>query len=218
MMLTFAIGDVHGCADKLSKLLEQCRRYAKGQPTKYVLLGDYIDRGPDSRGVIRTIMDMQAADPTNVVALCGNHEDLFLNADTPDGMGRWIANGGGATLRSYGVTSRMGMPIAHRTWLHNLPLFHDDGLRFFVHAGIRPGVPLSLQTRQDMLWIREPFLLSSVAHPRLVVHGHSPTRGQLPVIKPNRVNLETGAAFRGPLSAAVFDDWQPKPISYLQAY
>jgi serine/threonine protein phosphatase 1 len=216
-MLTFSIGDVHGCFDQLTELLAQCRRFAKGEPSRFVFLGDYIDRGPNSRGVIQTIMDMQALDPTNVIALAGNHEDLFLNTGTPEGMGRWIGNGGGATLRSYGVTSRKGMPLAHRTWLHELPLFYDDGLRFFVHAGIRPGVPLDRQTREDMLWIREPFLSSTADHGRLVIHGHTPLRNRKPDVRQNRIDIDTGAVFFGFLTAAVFNDTERTPIHFLQA-
>lgn len=142
-MLTFAIGDTHGCLDQLTRLLDDCRRFAKGQPTTFVFLGDYIDRGPDSCGVIQTIMDMQAADPDRVIALAGNHEDLLLaSLISHDAIGRWLANSGGATLRSYGITSPKELPPDHLTWIRNLPTHHDDGLRFFVHAGIRPGVPL----------------------------------------------------------------------------
>jgi len=102
-------------------------------------------------------MDMQVADPDRVIALAGNHEDLLLASLTShDAIGRRLANNGGTTLRSYGVTSPKDLPADHLAWIHNLPTHHDDGQRFFVHAGIRPGVPLDQQTRDDLLWIREP--------------------------------------------------------------
>ena len=216
-MLTFAIGDIHGCLDQLTELLAQCRRFAKGQPSKFIFLGDYIDRGPDSRGVIQTIMDMQAADPANVIALAGNHEELLRHWHIDDGMGRWLVNGGGVTLRSYGVTSPKDLPPDHLAWLTGLPLFYEDAQRLFVHAGIRPGVPLEQQTRDDMLWIRAEFLDSTVNHGKLVVHGHSPRRDRKPECLDNRVNVDTGAFRGGSLTAVIFTDSQRMPIDFLQA-
>jgi len=216
-MLTFAIGDIHGCLDQLTELLAQCRRFANDQPSKFIFLGDYIDRGPDSRGVIQTIMDMQANDPPSVIALAGNHEDLFLGSHANDGMGHWLANGGSATLRSYGVTSPKDMPSNHIAWIRSLPVVHDDGLRLFVHAGIRPGVPLDRQTREDTLWIRSEFLNSTADHGKLIVHGHTVRRDGKPEILANRVNVDTGAFRGGPLTAAVFIDSERMPVDFLQA-
>lgn len=216
-MFTFAIGDIHGCVDQLAQLLDDCRRFAKGQPTTFVFLGDYIDRGPDSRGVIQTIMDTQAADPDRVFALAGNHEDLLLASLTShDAIGRWLANSGGATLRSHGVTSPKDLPVEHLAWIRNLPTHYDDGQRFFVHAGIRPGIPLDQQTREDKLWIREPFLSADADHGRLIVHGHTPQRDGKPDIHPNRVNVDTGAVFGRKLTAAVFTDSERMPVEFLQ--
>lgn len=215
-MLTFAIGDIHGCLAPLTGLLDQCRRFADGRPSKFVFLGDYIDRGPDSRDVVQTIMDMQAASP-DIIGLCGNHEELLHEADTRDGMAQWLINGGGTTLRSYGVTSPKDIPPEHIFWLLKLSLSHDDGLRFFAHAGIRPGILLDQQTRDDLLWIREPFLSSVVDHRRLIVHGHTPLRSGTPDIRPNRINLDTGAVFGSPLTAAVFNGTQRMPVKILQA-
>lgn len=216
-MLTFAIGDTHGCLDPLSRLLDECHRFAKGQPSAFVFLGDYIDRGSDSRGVIQTILDMQAANPDRVIALAGNHEDLLLRADNFIDEARWLDNGGDATLRSYGISSMTEFPQDHLTWIGNLQTHHDDGQRFFVHAGIRPGIPLNQQTRDDMLWIREPFLSSTADHGLLVIHGHTPQRDGKPDIHPNRVNLDTGAVFGRKLTAAVFTDSERLPVEFLQA-
>lgn len=216
-MLFFAVGDIHGCLDKLLELLDQCRRFAKGRPSTFIFLGDYIDRGPDSRGVVQTVMDMTIAEPERVIALAGNHEDLLRQTDTSAGMGRWLANGGGPTLRSYGVTSPKDLPAAHLAFLTGLPLFHDDGLHFFVHAGIRPGVPLDEQAREHLLWIRRPFLDSKADHGRLIVHGHSPTPDRKPLVLPNRVNIDCGAIFGGRLTAAVFQPDVLMPVDFLQA-
>jgi len=215
-MLTFAIGDIHGCHDKLARLLQECRRYADGRPTKYIFLGDLIDRGPDSRAVVQTVMDLQAHEPENVIALAGNHEELLRASDTSHGLTQWLANGGSDALSSYGVTSPKELPPTHISFLHNLPTHYDDGQRFFVHAGIRPGVPLDRQSRDDLLWIREPFLSSAADHGRIIVHGHTPIRSGKPDIRLNRINLDTGAVFGRALTAAVFVDRELYPTDVIQ--
>lgn len=91
-MLTVAVGDVHGCHDKLARLLHECRRYADGRSTKYIFLGHPIDRGPDSCSVVQTVMDLHAHDPENVIALTGNHEELFRASDTSHGLRQWLTN------------------------------------------------------------------------------------------------------------------------------
>ena len=215
-MLTFAFGDIHGCLAPLTRLLAKCRRYANGRPARFVFLGDYIDRGSDSRGVVELIMTMQDAEPDSVIALAGNHEDFLQRVDRPADVDLWLANGGDDTLASYGATSVADLPREHLTWLRNLPTHFDDGLRFFVHAGIRPGAPLDRQRRNDLLWIREPFLSSTADFGKLILHGHTPTNGSLPDIRPNRINIETGAVYGGPLTAAVFVQETLKPVAFLQ--
>ena len=215
-MLTFAIGDVHGCLAKLNELLEKCRTFANGRASKFVFLGDYIDRGADSAGVVQTIMNMQVADPTRVIALCGNHEDMLLNAHKHDAVAEWLVNGGSATLRSYGVAAPSLIPSDHLTWLEGLPDHYDDGQRFFVHAGIRPGVPLHQQKRADLLWIRRAFLELTIDHGRLIVHGHTPLRDGRPDLRSNRINLDTGAVYERPLTAAVFVETTAHPVGILQ--
>jgi serine/threonine protein phosphatase 1 len=216
-MLTFAIGDVHGCLAKLNELLDNCRSFANGRPEKYIFLGDHIDRGPDSAAVVQTIMDMQAADPAGVIALCGNHEDLLRDAYKYDAIAEWLKNGGNATLRSYGVAAPSLIPGNHLSWLESLPDHYDDGQRFFVHAGIRPGIPLHQQRRDDLLWIREPFLSSGIDHGRLIVHGHTPLRDGRPDMRSNRINLDTGAVYGRPLTVAVFIATTRTPIEIIQA-
>jgi serine/threonine protein phosphatase 1 len=215
-MLIFAIGDVHGSLEQLTRLLDECRRFAKRQPTTFVFLGDYIDRGPNSRGVIQTIMDMQAADLDRVIALAGNHEDFLHKPDQATDVTLWRANGGDATLASYNASSVAELPADHLAWIRQLPTHHDDRQRFFVHAGIRPGIPLDEQTREDLLWIREPFLSSTADHGRLIIHGHSPRRDGKPDVHPNRVNLDTAAVYGGKLTAAVFTDSERMPVEFLQ--
>jgi serine/threonine protein phosphatase 1 len=216
-MLTFAIGDIHGCLDQLTRLVDQCRRFAKERPATFVFLGDLIDRGSDSRGVVQTVMDMQTAGPDQVIALVGNHEDLLLaNLISDHGMDHWLANGGSETLRSYGIESFEEFTADHLAWIRQLPTHYDDGQRFFVHAGIRPGVPLDQQTRGDMLWIREPFLSSTVDHGRFVVHGHTPRLDGEPEVHANRLNIDTAAVFGGPLTAAVFNDDRKEATDFIR--
>lgn len=204
-MITYAIGDIHGCLDKLHELVQHCHADAAGRPSKFVFLGDYIDRGPDSRGVIQFLIELQRERAEQDIFLKGNHEDLLLTAADSDLFeDRWLDNGGIQTLESYGVYSAQDIPGDHLQWLRQLRLFYDDGQRFFVHAGVDPDRPLDQQQEHDLLWIREPFLSSQKDFGRLVVHGHTPLREGVPDLRANRLNLDTGAVFGGPLTAAVF--------------
>ena len=219
MPRTYAVGDIHGCFDKLQALLARCRADAGGNDATFVFLGDMIDRGPDSRAVVEYLMDFEARQPDRVVCLCGNHEDMALNAiDDPGEIDQWVGiNGGHAALRSYGVTAPAELPRDHVAWLRARPTHHDDGRRFFVHAGIDPAQPLDRQKRFDMLWMREPFLSDPRDHGRFIVHGHTPLRSGRPDLRANRVNVDTAAVLGGPLTAAVFDDSKAEPIGFLQA-
>jgi serine/threonine protein phosphatase 1 len=218
MPRTYAIGDIHGCLGKLERLVARCRFDAKDTPAKFVFLGDAIDRGPDSRGVVEYLIDLRRREPDRVVCLCGNHEDLALNAiDDAAAIDQWVVfNGGDKALASYGVTRPSALPADHVAWLRALPTHHDDGRRFFVHAGIDPARPLDRQMRHDMLWIREPFLSDPRDFGRFIVHGHTPLRGGRPDLRANRVNIDTAAVLGGPLTAAVFDDSAAGPVGFLQ--
>jgi serine/threonine protein phosphatase 1 len=216
-MLTYAIGDVHGCLDKLVRILAQCRRHGGGRPSRLVFVGDYLDRGPDSRGVIDTLLAVQREAPAHVICLRGNHEAMMLEAARTDDDALWLLNGGGDTLASYGVTQAPDLPADHLAWVAALPLSFDDGRRLFVHAGVNPSVPLGQQEERDLLWIREPFLSSRCDYGRLVVHGHTPLTTGVPDLRLNRLNIDTAAVFGGPLTAAVFDDQRTEPIAFLAA-
>jgi serine/threonine protein phosphatase 1 len=210
--LVYAVGDVHGQAVALDRLLAAVRAdAAQAAPDELpllVFLGDYVDRGPDSRGVIDRILAAEAADGFEVAALKGNHEDALLRfLDDPDFAGPWIRAWGEATLRAYGVAPEPGaraqfqaaFPAAHRTFLERLPLSCEAGDYLFVHAGVRPGVPLVAQDDNDLLWIRWEFLGSDADFGKVVVHGHTPAAE--PELLPNRINVDTGACFTGVLTA-----------------
>lgn len=218
MPLIYAIGDIHGSLDKLKALVADCRRHADGRDMLLVFLGDYIDRGADPAGVVRFVLALEAAAPERVIALKGNHEAWALGvADGTMPAGAWLFNGGRATLLSYGVKHIADLPQAHLAWMRALRVSHDDGRRFFVHAGVNPQKPLDAQDEEELLWIREPFLDDPRNYGRLIVHGHTPLERATPDLRGNRLNLDTAAVFGGPLTAAVFDDSQTEPLEFLRA-
>jgi serine/threonine protein phosphatase 1 len=217
MSLVFAIGDVHGSLRKLRSLIARCERYADGRPMTFIFLGDYIDRGPESAGVVDCVLDLQSRMPERVIALKGNHEAMVLGVlygTIPADY--WLAQGGAETLHSYGASNAGELPDQHIDWLRSLLLSHDDGRRFFVHAGIDPEKPLDAQRDTDLFWIREPFLSDRRDHGRLIVHGHTPLMTRKPDLRANRLNIDTGAVFGGPLTAAVFGDTEIKPLAFVQ--
>jgi len=216
--LVYAIGDVHGYPGVLRSLVEEIARdAARTRPAERPLLifiGDYVDRGPDSRAVIDAVMALQADPRFEVVALKGNHEDALLRVlDDPAFGPSWCANWGQATLRSYGVeppdsdldaeAARQALaravPPAHRRFLEDLPVSLTVGDYLFVHAGVRPGVPLAEQAERDLIWIRYDFLESDEAFGKVVVHGHTPA--EAPELRANRIGIDTGVYMTGVLTA-----------------
>jgi serine/threonine protein phosphatase 1 len=213
--LTYAIGDVHGSYTKLANLIRHCRDHAGGNDARFVLLGDYVDRGRRSREVVQLLMDMQSATPDRVICLKGNHEDMLLNAANGIEQLNWLDNGGQATLDSYRIEQASELPPEHLAWFESLPLSFSDDKRFFVHAGIMPGLPLAEQRDDTLLWIREPFLSDQRDHGRYIVHGHTPTTSGTPDVFHNRLNLDTMAWYGNPLMAAVFDERRIGPLAFI---
>jgi serine/threonine protein phosphatase 1 len=212
---TYTIGDIHGQAGKLQQLVARCLADAQQHSADFVFLGDYVDRGPSSKEVIEYLLDFSSRH--SVVCLRGNHEQLLLDAtEDPIAEQAWLANGGDTCLRSYQLTWASELPQAHLEFIRRLKFFHDDGRRFYVHAGVNPNVPLDRQCENELVWIREPFLSSDFDFGRLIVHGHTPLRHGVPELRPNRLNIDTGAAYGGPLTAAVFSDAQVNPIDFFQ--
>jgi serine/threonine protein phosphatase 1 len=223
--LTCVVGDVHGQIDKLKAVLGGCERFCAGHHQQLVFLGDYVDRGRDSRAVVDLLMVLSRQRPEDVVCLRGNHEACVLAAAADrlemlpgkPTMEDWLgaAGGGRATMASYGVAHAKELPPEHLAWMEALPLSYDDGSRLFVHAGVRPGVPLDEQADDDLMWIREPFLSNTEPFARLIVHGHTPTSDGKPDLHANRLNVDTGAGYNGPLTAAIFDKFQQRPLAYV---
>jgi len=217
--VTFAIGDIHGCFDKLSQLLSVCERVGDGRDARFVLLGDYVDRGPDTKQVVDFLIEKQGQEGDRFICLRGNHEEMLINSAARDRSDRdlmmWWANGGEQTLDSYGVNDPDAIPAEHLAWIKALPATFSDSKRLYVHAGIRPGIPLHAQSERDLLWIRELFLCSSADHGVFVVHGHTPTKSRLPELRPNRLDLDTAACLGGPLTAAMFTADQALPALFM---
>ncbi len=225
-MHTYAIGDIHGHVALLRAQHDLIAAdMAAHGAAPIVHVGDLVDRGPDSRGVIDYLMAGQARGEDWVV-LKGNHDrmlQLFVDANgTQDPRLRhelsWLHPriGGAATLASYGVRNagdrplspvlkeaKAAVPEAHRAFLRGLPFMYRRGDAVFVHAGIRPGVPLDKQDPDDLVWIREGFLENARDHGALVVHGH--TALDAPRHYGNRLNIDSGAAYGGPLTAVVIE-------------
>jgi serine/threonine protein phosphatase 1 len=219
--MTFAIGDIHGCFEELRSLLEICRSSAGAIAHDFQFLGDYVDRGPASDQVIAYLMREQASAPSRFRCLMGNHDHMLCRAAdrsrSDAELIQWWANGGEETLDAYGIDDPSDLPAEHLAWMRGLPLQGRDEHRLFVHAGVRPGIPLKAQSKGDMLWIREPFLSSRLWHGALVVHGHTPTATRAPDVQANRVNLDTGACFGGPLTAAAFSSDQLSPLFFVNS-
>lgn len=197
----FAIGDVHGCSRELAALLKQID--PRPQDT-VVFLGDYIDRGPDSKGVVDLILALRSR--CKVVTLKGNHEELFIDfLESPESAnaGLFILNGGSSTLASYaGPGGTFEIPEPHVQFFYDLKLFYETEECFFVHAAV-PIKPLSeISAEQDahtLMWGRQPFLSSGFAWEKLVIHGHTPV-SDVEVLK-NRINVDTGCVYDGQLTA-----------------
>ncbi len=220
----YAIGDIHGRLDlllQLHALISADAARSSAQRRVLVYIGDYIDRGPSSAGVLDLLLD-RPLPGFEIVHLLGNHEDTLLQF--PDDMAvgpSWLTYGGVQTLASYDVEVPPGswrderelrrlqgevrrrVPRRHVEFMRNLPLTHIEGDYLFVHAGIRPGVPLERQERDDLLWIRDEFLHSRADHGKIVVHGH--TISEEPVLQPNRIGIDTGAFHTDRLTCVVLE-------------
>ncbi len=220
----YAVGDVHGRVDLLRKMHEAILKDVEAAAANrkvVVYLGDYVDRGPDSKHVVDLLLDR----PLSGFERChlmGNHEAFLLEflIDIEAGPG-WFFNGGLQTLASYGVKVGKNdeisfdtlvriqddflrrVPERHINFFRKLDFYRTEGDYFFVHAGVRPGIPLVNQSDEDMLWIRDEFLASDQEYEKMIVHGHTITWE--PDVRGNRIGIDTGAFASGVLTALVLD-------------
>ncbi|MGY3560577.1 serine/threonine protein phosphatase 1 [Bradyrhizobium sp. USDA 4463] len=210
----YAISDIHGCAHLLKPMLQVIDADLACSRPHYaieIFMGDYIDRGPDTRATLDILIERSRR--RNTVFLKGNHEAFLVDVfEDPSLLREWLKVGGAQTLTSYGLAPDLSkvdpasvmqdlirtMPRQHLEFLDNLRSSFTCGDFFFVHAGVRPGVPLNDQAEQDLLWIREDFLRSNKPFGKYVVHGHTPVRQ--PELLPNRANIDTGAYATGNLT------------------
>ncbi len=217
-MRTYAFTDVHGRADLLGEALKWIASDSAGESIRLVGLGDYVDRGPDSLGVMQLVSRARETPGWDVVLLQGNHDRMMVDAvsGNPRMRDLWLMNGGLETLHSYGTDASDLTLLArhpHYDLLRRLPVLFEDEARIYVHAGLRPGLPLSSQTDYDLQWIREPFLSCDEDFGKIVVHGHTPVVGCEPDVRACRINLDTGACFSsGSLTIARWIDGSPDPF------
>jgi serine/threonine protein phosphatase 1 len=227
--VVYAVGDLHGRSDLLATLQRAIDRLAanRGEAAPVeVYLGDYVDRGPDSRGVVELLMERSQS--REVVALRGNHEHMLLSvlAGTTSPQ-PWLQHGGRAAIASWGIDPasidptddedfrdrlRAAIPPAQMAFLEAMPTIHRHGPYVFAHAGIRPGVAPERQKDEDLMWIRERFLDDDRDHGFVVVHGHTPVYE--PEFRPNRMNLDTGAYLTGVLTCVRFDNRGPSVLTW----
>lgn len=222
MKLCVAIGDIHGMAEKLRRLLAQVDEWLASSggawSVQFVFLGDYIDRGPDSQWVIGQVRAMQQG---GAICLRGNHEQMMIDSTESEiELQRFLRNGGESTIESLGSAALFKEA---QGWMKTLPTFYEDALRYYVHAGVRPRIPLDRQDNETRLWIREEFLAFRGPFPKYVVHGHTPTIATnpdqaVPDIHDNRCNVDTGAGWGRALSAAIFDDRRARPIHTISTF
>jgi serine/threonine protein phosphatase 1 len=215
----YAIGDIHGRADLLERLLAAVDREQLQAPARIsiVFVGDYVDRGPESARVIELVA---TAFPKVTTALRGNHEEMFMRfLGDSTVLGDWRRYGGLETLHSYGIDVSQVMrgdgfdvarasldrvlPAHHRAFLEATTASVSIGDYFFCHAGVRPGVPLEQQIADDLYRIREPFLSYRGTFGRVVVHGHTPVES--PDVRANRINIDTGAFATSRLTCLVLE-------------
>lgn len=218
----YAVGDIHGCADLLTTafgLIDEDLARTKPGRVIQVFLGDYVDRGPNTRRTLDLLIGRGQVHET--IFIKGNHEALLMEflAD-PLRLPEWLQLGGAATLMSYGVEASAhqavtdpvsvrqaflaALPQSHAAFLRTVVPSYSCGDFFFAHAGVKPGIALDQQSEEDLMWIREPFLSSDEDFGKVVVHGHTPVRE--PEIRNHRVNIDTGAYATGCLTVLAIED------------
>jgi len=200
--MMYAIGDIHGCLEPLRRLMDQIH---VSEMDEVVFVGDYVDRGPDSKGVIDYLLTLQG----RYTFLMGNHERMFL--DFLQGKERFLFlyNGGEATLESYGGVGNI--PASHLAFLNRLVLYYETDDYLFVHGGIRPGIPIQDQDPKDLLWIREEFYAYPGRYAKPVVFGHTPMREVL--MEEDRIGIDTACVYGNKLTCLILPSRQVIQVS-----
>jgi len=202
MSKIFAIGDIHGCLEKLQTLIKNIG--ADPQNDTLIFIGDYIDRGNSSREVVDYVIRLKNK-YKKVVCLLGNHEYMLIRYLEGVDEDIYLENGGMATLHSYGIPlsdepkkRKAKIPSEHRRFYESLLLHYETKNYIFVHAGLKPGLPLCEQTMYDLLWIRHEFIDAEIDFGKMVVFGHTPLT--YPLIMSNKIGIDTGAVYGGKLT------------------
>jgi serine/threonine protein phosphatase 1 len=214
MSMTYVIPDIHGRYDLLCDGLAEIAVRAAGKASVIVTIGDYVDKGPDSREVVDRLL-LGVGEGFSLVALKGNHDAMMVDAlRDPAKMAAWIAKGGDAALASYGGDPT-AVPQTHIDWLDGLRLMHIDAHRLYVHAGVDPEIPLDRQSEETLLWKRYPRGHAGGYANLHVVHGHD-NDPEGPLLYEGRTNLDTLAWRTGRLMIGIFDDDRPGgPIDFI---
>jgi serine/threonine protein phosphatase 1 len=214
MSMTYVIPDIHGRYDLLCDGLAEIAVRAAGKASVIVTIGDYVDKGPDSREVVDRLL-LGVGEGFSLVALKGNHDAMMVDAlRDPAKMAAWIAKGGDAALASYGGDPT-AVPQTHIDWLDGLRLMHIDAHRLYVHAGVDPEIPLDRQSQETLLWKRYPKGFPGGFGKLHVVHGHDKCPDG-PLLYEGRTNLDTLAWRTGRLTIGIFDDDRPGgPIDFI---
>ena len=196
-MSIYAVGDVHGCLDQLERLLDRVQPDLERDVLLFV--GDYIDRGPESRGVVDYVLRLQQKYPReHIICLKGNHEAMLLEFLQGVKRERFLFNGGLHTVLDYwgdnwDSLKELLLPPEHEEFYRELRLYYETPEFIFVHGGLKPGVPLKEQQEDDLLWIRGEFIASPEDFGRLVIFGHTPFKQ--PLQMPNKIGIDTGAVY-----------------------
>ena len=198
---SFVIGDIHGCRDMMEKMLDIIPW--DHERDNLIFVGDYIDRGYDSKGVIDLLIKLSGVS-SNVQCLMGNHESLFLEYLCGRDHNNFLVNGGVATLNSYRLNGKIYIPPRHVSFIESLKTIIELDDYFVVHAGLMPGVPIEKQTIKDKLWIREDFIFSEYDFGKKIIFGHTPFLS--PFITDNKIGLDTGAVFGNKLTCVELPD------------
>jgi len=213
MRKLFAIGDIHGCASKLKAIIDKVS--IDRERDTLVFIGDYIDRGPDSKKVVDIILNIKK-NLDNVICLIGNHEQMLIDYHL-HGAGEEIffQNGGDVTAHSYGLKKtdrrvKMNIPEEHIHFYQSLLPYYETEHFIFVHAGLRPGIPLTGQHMEDIIWIRNDFIRSTYDFSKKVVFGHTPLAK--PLIEKNKIGIDTGAVYGGKLTCIELTEMKVEQI------